>query len=288
MNEQERFFFKENTDGKYEFIDDSKKNICLQSFLAYHSYSIGNPEKDVSDSFLYLEFKSDREVYNSMINPEKFKDHLQWKPMSEAGDLVKNLEKPTGDFTVTVVKVVQEDGTDKIVSHKIRSFELYVEVPLPWIVGKTYNGGDKVAILTKYQKDLIDGGLKCDYNLVGESYEPIIVDEKSKYGLVCSVIQKLHMSGGFKEVGDKVVLLKIKEGDKGLMNANVKKCFDCEFVDVETFKDYGYYEKLKNPLPNHISVVVQVCEPGNVDKAMYYVTTSFDPKKLDETTTKNK
>lgn len=221
MNRYEKYFFEE---GKDEFVDDKKRLHCVEKFLAYHSYDIGHHEP--KDEDLGLEFKNDKEVYEAMLQPEKYKSVISW---------IKQETKRDIKDTWTYVNLKVGDYKS---SYLINTYELFSDCLLPWLLKQ-----DEKRIwvfLSMMQKELIfDKGITCSYYKTENGYEPYIVDEKHRVFLLNNIIK----NGDFK-MDNKITVLNFN-GDRDLFRAwsGTNTTF-YEFKDITDFEQ-SLQEKLK-------------------------------------------
>ena len=289
FNEQEKFFFV-NEDEKvltypsqkgvksFKFESDRKRQICIENFLAFHSFDIGNNED--KNKFLYLLFNGDYEVYQAMLDPEKYKEKIVWKDDFEEGILktmaegLKDVEEP---FTKVIIRVNQLDDEQLLYAlpFTIRPFELYGEVPLPWVVKNKYDQ-PMVVNLSCFQKEIfLNKEMKVDFYPTENGIEPIILDQEIKNVMfeeimtrVENFIKKEQEDLFIPEQEDdkKVTVLKFKNGEKDILSAKmgtIKYKFH-EIVNLETLKDEKYFDKLKKD-----SILILVYVP-NSDKLLYW------------------
>jgi len=224
FNETEQFFFTENdmcltflNDGIKTpvFMNETKRLTCVQYFLAYYSYDIGNPndkqKPHKENSFIYLEYKDDKEVFEAMTKPVKYHDLLKWKTINDfegspVYNLVSTLDLNVQPFTSVIVNVKNICLTP----FRIRSYELYAEAPMPWYVSRMNpDSGEEEHILvhlSMFQNELIfKRGLSCDFYLNNGSeslrtsqydqYEPIITDRDKRFYILNEIVARLHESG---------------------------------------------------------------------------------------------
>lgn len=287
FNEQEKFFFV-NEDEKvltypsqkgvksFKFESDRKRQICIENFLAFHSFDIGNNED--KNKFLYLLFNGDYEVYQAMLDPEKYKKKIVWKDDFEEGILktmaegLKDVEEP---FTKVIIRVNQLDDEQLLYAlpFTIRPFELYCEVPLPWVIKNKYEQ-PMVVNLSCFQKEIfLNKGLKIDFYPTETGLEPIILDQEKKNGIFSEImnrvenfIEKEKEENEQEEKEGKVTVLKFKNGEKDIISAltgTIKYKFH-EIVDLETLKNEVYYDKLKE---NSVLILTYV---PNSEKLLYW------------------
>ncbi len=296
-----------NKDGIKEpsFINEKKRLQCVQYFLAYHSYDIGHPDPkiDLPNSFIYLEYNGDREVFESMTKPSKYKDLIKWKCIYDiskddlAYKLLDTLEPSSPPFTTVVIKVnrYNEDTLLFLSPIKIRSYELYTEAPLPWYVPITNPVTGKteriLAHLSRFQYDLIYGrGIACDFYTTDKGNEPLITDRDKRYQIFINIITRLHMMGKLKkEVNNdnQIIVLRFKGGDRDIMRAYGGTLFDkyYSYEDASVFEKEEYYDKIKEfmdkstPEQKATAILVLSYHPDN-DNLLYYVTTAISNSEL--------
>lgn len=290
FNEQEKFFFV-NEDEKvltyqegksFKFESERKRQICIENFLAFHSFEIGNVEK--KDKFLYLLFNGDYEVYQAMLDPEKYKEKIAWKDdfdtaeenvLKTMAEGLKDVEQP---FTKVIIRVNELDKESLLYAlpFRIHSFELYCEVPLPWVIKNKYDQ-PMIVNLSCFQKEIfLNKGLKIDFYPTENGLEPIILDQEKKNGIFSEIMNRVEnfIEKEKKELfvpeqeGDKkITVLKFKNGEKDIISAwmgTIKYKFH-EIVDLESLKDEVYYDKLKED-----SVLILTYIPGSEEKLLYW------------------
>lgn len=294
LNEQEKFFFVNsnseivtytNNNGikTYNFEKEEKRNICIETFLAFYSLEIEQFDANNLENTLplYLLFNGDRELYDAMIDPSKYKDKLIWnynggteenqdKTYLSMVESLKDIKKP---FTGVIIRVnkLDEDSLLYIYPIKIRPFELYAEVPLPWIINK-YNQ-QLIVYLSRFQKDLFFDKKNEDENIEVDFYptddgvlEPIINDKNIKNKIFQDIIIRLleYYTKERINIDPKhVIVLNFKNGDKDVLSAwvgTIRYKYH-NIVHIDTLKDQPYYDKLLNP-DDMISVLIIAYTPG--------------------------
>ncbi len=276
LDEQEKFFFvdeKENITIYINkngvkcpcFTNETKRKICIEKFLAFHSYEIGNSKKE---GVLYLLFNGDKELYNAMLEPEKYKNKIEWRSEFEdelISKMFKEVKYEKSNIPIFLhVKRLDEDDTLYISSFYINSFELYNEVIFPWKIQNKYNQS-MIVYLSKFEKDfLLNGEIKIDFYPTDEGLEPIIIDEEKKKLMLNQIIKKYQC---FKEE-NQITVFKFKNGDKDILKAfiGILNVQCCENIEIEKLKNQEYYKELikfKDP-------VLFLTYIPRSDKLLYY------------------
>jgi len=186
---------------------------------------------------------------------------------------LKDVEEP---FTKVIIRVneLDKDLLLYALPFKIRSFELYCEVPLPWVIKNKYDQ-PMVINLSCIQKELfLNKGIKVDFYPTENGLEPIILDQEKKNSIFSEImtrvenfIEKEEELVPEQEGDKKITVLKFKNGEKDIISAwvgTIKYKFH-EIVDLESLKDEVYYDKLKDN-----SVLILTYVPGNEDKLLYW------------------
>ncbi len=282
FDDQEKPFFIDDGYANVYFDDDGNKipiminekarKLCIETFLAFHSFEIGNPCKP--NEFILLEFNGDRQVYDAMVDPEKYADHIQWIKYEDYTDnnkeellsLKDNNENP--EFTAALIRVRNTSKTKILyeLAFRFKSFELYAEILLPWKI-KNAEGIAKIVYLSCFQKELLfDQGLKSIFYIHKDKLEPIIIDERKQK--ILSEITSSAISASYDIGKDQILVLKFLNGDRDILSAHAGtiryKYF--EIIDIETLKEFEFYEKLKNI---NQGILIIVYKPDS-DEILYY------------------
>jgi len=284
---EKQFFVNQNgevmsyTNSKGEkavkFVDDKFRLKCLENFLAFHSFEIGNPTKDLPDgSVLYLLFNGDQDVAYSMANPTKSKDRMSWVSSSDFAEgsdmrkMVDEMKTKEPSFTNVIIQVnrFNDDQILHMFPFKFRSFELYTEVLLPWVLENKYKQ-PMIVYLSCFQYDVFfpkdNNGVKVDFYPTENGLEPIIIDEEKKCSIIANIASRIDEK---EPIGDDgVIVFRFKSGDRDILSAwagNIRyKCY--EIATIEDFKDEPIYDKLKESAK---PIVVYSYLPGT-DQQLY-------------------
>jgi hypothetical protein len=260
-----------------KFIDDKFRLKCIENFLAFHSFEIGNPTNEIPDgAVLYLQFNGDQDVAYSMANPIQSKDRMSWKVASDFDEgsdmrnMVDEMKNKEPTFTNVIIRInrFNDDDIMYLFPFKFRSFELYTEVILPWVLENKYKQ-PMVVYLSCFQYDVFfpknGDGVKVDFYPTDNGYEPIIVDEEKKCSIIANIASRIDEKESVGDAG--VIVFHFKSGDRDILSAwagNIRyKCYEISTIDY--FKDEPIYDKLKESAK---PIVVYSYLPGT-DQQLY-------------------
>lgn len=295
LNEQERYFFvnqenqiitytNQNGEKTFKFESDKKRQICLEQFLAFHSYDIGNatlPED--KRSFLYVHFNGDLEVYQTMLNPGEYKDNWSWE--TDFGEetlfapLIENLQD-IPSFTPVIVRITRlnEDSTLYISAFHIHTFQLYAEVLLPWTITNKYNQ-PMLVHLSRFQKELFfEKGVKVDFYPTEHGLEPIIVDIEKRDNILKQISHNIleHLRKEEQDLTDKLIVLKFKNGERDVVSALVGTISYqyYEVAAIDEYQDHSLYEKITS-VKDTTPILILSYAPDS-EQLLYSGIVSFD------------
>lgn len=231
LDDQKKWFFTNEDDdvvtygeNKLKFDTDRKREICIETLLAFHARKIGTEQDEHESDILYLKFNGDEEVYDSFLSPEKFEDRICWKIDFES-DIIQSMaracaEKGKKPFTGVLVHVLQYDSdtTLHLAPMFIHSFELFAEVPLPWVVNNRYDQPMRVDLSCLQKELFFDQGVNVDFYPTENGLEPIILDNEKKLALCAQAIEKVKIRAG--EIPENhILIVDLKNGDRDLVSA---------------------------------------------------------------------
>lgn len=279
---------------KVPLMTDKNRNICLQHFLAYHSFDIGNPKQDVTNHFLYLKFKNDQELCKAMVQPNEFKHLVIWKTEEDFGAddslsyLAKNLKNIKAGFTGVLLNIFDHEHNLKVYlnAFTIRSYELYVEVELPWVfTKKNIDGSNKniLIYLSCFQKDILtEKTFNYELYEISSGYEPIIVDEEKRSRILNNVCNHVYNQKLLDQIKDetkdqRICVLNFKNGDKTLINtlSGIVRNECVSFKDLQDFENESYFNKLQE----FTNVAKSTNEKCFIFVFYVYVPNTFDTTK---------
>lgn len=245
--------------------DEKARSLCVETFLAFHSFEIGHTSN--KDHFLLLQFNGDAELYKAMVDPQTYHHILEWVDYDEKQ---MNVFKTNNTDTIALIQILKEGEIIYEKAITFNSFDLFSEVLLPWNITNA-DGICKIIYLSCLQKQtFFDQGLKTLFYIHKEQLEPLIVDERKT-----KILEKISKSvlseiNDMKE--DETIVLRFLNGDRDIMSAfsGTIKYVYYEKVKIDTL-DKEYQEKLTGL---HKPILVLVYKPES-EEVLYYGINSF-------------
>lgn len=285
------------------FTTANHRHLCLERFLAFHSQKIGrddqaenskdskgggegrDSENGRHNTFLYLEFNGDREIYDTVLDPAPHEKILTWKRDSDfvlgsgnssEDDTTRQIQEHAraftdlkAPFTGVIVCVnqyrlpdFQSAGTTEtpkrkllhLQSFRINTFELFTEVLHPWKVQNRY-GQEMIVKMSMYHHELqLANPQAFDFAPTGRGIEICIIDLSLKRKLIDDIVTKLlaflknRTADSPQEAKNDLLLLEFKNGDRDLFSAHLGtiRYLYYKETSIESAKDQPYYEKIKD------------------------------------------
>ena len=249
--------------GKYEpeFPSSQKRSNTLQRFLAFWSEELGTHqmEDQTQNSFLYLTFNSDREIFKASKEPSEYKSKIVWryvKSVEKTDSVYKYLSSYKFEPTViTMILKVNRLDSDEVMfvnSYKFEPFRLFVNVLLPWkLPVKLDKDGNEIKTVTTnlsmYQSKLfLDEKNRCTFYPTNDPkvFEPYITSNNARNNIIYEIISIMADRGIFRsekdvQNKDKIITLRFRDGDRELANSllNMNSNRFWSFEDLATFDD---------------------------------------------------